>query len=229
MSTSGVVKQIICLANSRKMSGRCIAGKEVLADGKSGGWIRPVSDRENQEVSEWERQYQDGSDPRVLDVLHVPLLSHTPKDYQQENWLLDPDFYWEKTGQVTANGLSQYTDPVEVIWVNGHHTYNGRNDRIPLHEALAVDNSLCLIQATSLEIVVSQPGRDFGNTRRSVQGRFQYRSAEYWLRITDPVWERDYLAKPDGSYSIGRCFLTVSLGEPYRGFVYKLIAAIIPA
>lgn len=60
-------KRIVCLANSRKLQGRCIAGRELVG-GKPAAWIRPVSDREHEEVSECERQYQDGSDPRVLDM-----------------------------------------------------------------------------------------------------------------------------------------------------------------
>ena len=35
--------KIVCLANSRKISGRCIAGKIM----DSGKWIRPVSSREH--------------------------------------------------------------------------------------------------------------------------------------------------------------------------------------
>ena len=45
--------------------------------------------------------------------------------------------------------------------------------------------------------------------------------------VTDPGYERTYLAKLDGAYEIGECYLTVSLGEPYEGACYKLIAAII--
>ena len=51
------VKQIVCFANSRKLGGRCIAGKEWLADGVLGQWIRPVSDREFEEVSAYEQRY----------------------------------------------------------------------------------------------------------------------------------------------------------------------------
>ena len=47
------------------------------------------------------------------------------------------------------------------------------------------------------------------------------------IRVTDPDYERRYLQEPNGSYPIGERFITVSLGEPYRGYVYKLIAAII--
>jgi hypothetical protein len=35
------------------------------------------------------------------------------------------------------------------------------------------------------------------------------------------------LDKPDDDYPIGDAFLTISLGEPYRGNSYKLIATII--
>lgn len=76
-------KRIVCLANSRKLSGRCVAGRELVAD-RPEAWVRPVSAREHQEVSEHERQYQDSSDPTLLDVVDVPLLEHRPKDYQQE-------------------------------------------------------------------------------------------------------------------------------------------------
>ena len=93
MSTS-VVKRIACLANSRKPQGRCIAGKEILGNEQLGGWIRPVSDRPGEEVSQIERQYENGGGPQLLDVIDIPLRLALPKNHQQENWLLDPDRRW---------------------------------------------------------------------------------------------------------------------------------------
>ncbi len=43
----------------------------------------------------------------------------------------------------------------------------------------------------------------------------------------DPGWERTCLAKLDGTYELGACYLTISLGERYEDACYKLIAAII--
>ncbi len=222
------VKRIACLANSRKLHGRCIAGREWL-DGCPGRWIRPVSAREHQEVSEYERQYEDGSDPRVLDIIDVPLLkpSPGPAAFQSENWLLDPEYYWEKAGRLSWSDLPLLADPVSPLWIDGHGTYHGLNDTIPLEFAGSVEDSLKLIHVRELQFSVFRPGEAFGNSKRRVQGRFRHAESRYSLWVTDPVYERRYLAKLDGDYQIGECFLTVSLGEPFGGAVYKLIASII--
>ena len=219
-------KRIVCLANSRKLHGRCIAGREWLG-GRAGQWIRPVSDREHQEVSEYERQYEDGSDPRVLDVIDVPVLEPIPIDHQTENWLLDPEHYWEKVGRLSWFDLPVLADLVAPLWLDGHSTYHGLNDKIPLDVAGSVGDSLKLIHVDELELSVFKPGEAFGNMKRRVQGRFMYARNRYALWVTDPGYERRYLAKLDGDYQIGECFLTVSLGERYDGACYKLIASVI--
>ena len=222
-----VAKRIVCLANSRKISGRCIAGREWDEGKGAGGWIRLVSDRQNEEVSEYERQYEDGSDPRVLDVIDVPVLEPRPTGRQPENWLLDPKCYWTKVGSYSPLDLAALTDPVEPLWIDGDSTYHGRNDRIRIESAGSVAGSLRLIRIEEIELEVFMPGETFGNPKRRVQGRFVHAGREYALRVTDPGYERRYLAKLDGRYRLGECCLTISLGEPYQGAVYKLIAAII--
>ena len=72
-----------------------------------------------------------------------------------------------------------------------------------------------------------KPGEAFGSSKRRVQGRFVHAGREYALRITDPEYERRYLAKLDGRYRLGECCLTIGLGDPREGAVHKLIAAII--
>ena len=221
-------KRLVCLANSRKLHGRCVAGREW--DGAAAGrWIRPVSARDGGEVSEYERQYRDGSDPQVLDVIDIPVLESRPKDYQTENWLLDPKCYWEKAGRLSPSDLPAVTDPIAPLWVDGHHTYNGLNDKIPIEVASSVTASLRLLHVDRLRLLVCTPGEAFGNNKRRVQGQFQHARQQYALWVTDPGFERTYLARPNGTYDISACYLTVSLGEPYGDACYKLIAAIIPA
>ena len=76
---------IICLANSRKMQGRCIAG--LRTDGA--GWIRPV--RLFKEGSLFQRDYtlNDRSEVRVLDVVRIGVSTPRPVFHQPENWVVD--------------------------------------------------------------------------------------------------------------------------------------------
>jgi hypothetical protein len=217
---------MVCLANSRKLSGRCIAGKEMQG-GQPSGWVRPVSAREHEEVSEYERQYQDGSDPAILDVIDLQLIEPRPKGYQQENWLLDPQTYWGKVNRITWNDLPALQDPAAALWIDGHSTYNGLNDQIPLALAGALTTSLRLIHIDDLAIRVFRPGEAFGNNKRRVQGRFEHHGFEYRLWVTDPRYERTFLLEADGEYEVGECYLTISLGEALNNVCYKLIAAII--
>lgn len=70
-------KRIVCLANSRKLAGRCIAGREWSTAG-AGDWVRPVSKREHGDVGEYERQYEDGTKPACgVEYVHAPDLAPT--------------------------------------------------------------------------------------------------------------------------------------------------------
>ena len=53
--------------------------------------------------------------------------------------------------------------------------------------------------------------------------------AKYWLTITDPAVEDQYIKKNLGEYPVEEknAFLCVSLGEPHEGYRYKLVAGII--
>ena len=216
-------KVLVCLANSRKLSGRCVAG---IVHDSPGEWIRPVSARPNGEVSEYERQYQDGSDPSVLDIVTVPLLRPQPHGFQRENWLLDPNYYWTKSGRIGWDQLLTLEQQPKVLWVNGYNTYHGGNDRVPIEQADMLTDSLKLIRVDSVTLQVHAPGAAFNNRKRVVNVQFKHSGAKYRLRVTDPEYERKYLAKPDGNYQLGEVFLTVSLGEPYDGYAYKLVATI---
>nr|WSX78531.1 hypothetical protein OH826_34595 [Streptomyces sp. NBC_00899] len=219
-----LIKTLVCLANSRKLLGRCVAG---MVDDGSGKWVRPVSARPNREVSARERQYEDRTDPKVLDIISVPLLRPQPHEFQSENWLLDPDYYWEKTGRVGWSGLLRLERRPSALWINGSSTYHGSNDHFPAQEAVTLPDSLKLIRVTGLTLQVHVPGAMFGDQKVVLRACFSYAGQAYILRVTDPEYELEYMAKPKGIYELGESFLTVSLGEPFEGYVYKLVAAII--
>jgi len=225
------IKRILCLANSKKMTGRCIAGREVNGT-VAGPWIRPVSARPSEEVSENERQYQDGTDPRLLDVIDVPLLHAVPHACQVENWLLDPGYYWTRVRSAGWAELHHFVETPTTLWANGQSTYHGLYDEIPQAVADALPGSLYLIRVDEVTLHVFAPREAFGNHKRRVQAHFTHRGVPYRLWVTDPVIEGTYLAQTDGYYTGGECCLTISLGEPFQKndgswHRYKLVAAIV--
>lgn len=162
-----------------------------------------------------------------MDIIDIPLVRHQPETYQTENWLLEPDHYWEVAGRLDWNDLQAMSENPPTLWISGSSSGAGKNDRVPLEDARRLNNSLYLLSLGDMELKVFAPGAAFRNLKRRVQGRFMHRNVEYSLWVTDPLIERDYLARENGFYRIGECFATISLGEPHEGFSYKLIAAII--
>jgi len=224
----GYTKTIVCLANSRKPpSGRCVAGREVTSAG-FGAWIRPVSTRASQEISEEERRYQDGKDPRVLDVIAIEMIHAQPQHYQQENHLIDTDHYCAKQDTVSWRDLQgAVEDPAGPLWLNGYSSFHGRNDRVPDNRANGLPRSLYLVRPDRLTLVVASEGGGFGPLRRWVRARFDLSGHSYCVVVTDPWMERRCLAGSDGETPVDDALLCVSLGEAFHGFAYKLAAAVI--
>ncbi len=220
-------KTIVCLANSRKESGRCVAGLEINA-GRIAEWIRPVSNRPKGELSEEERQYENGGDPEVLDIITIRLARPEPADYQTENHVIDPDRCWTRSGVLSWSDLhAAVEDPRAPLWHNGDSSSYGENDRVPVQTAAQLNRSLYLIRPSGLRLVVGPEGGGLFPARRRVRAKFQLGGHHYSLVVTDPPVESNYRAKPNGEYPITEALLCVSLGELFQGHAYKLAAGVI--
>lgn len=222
-------RTLLCLANSRKYPppGRCIAGREIDADGY-GAWIRPVSSRPTQEISEEERRYEDGTDPVLLDIIAVELLTHQPHRHQQENHSIDDGRYWTRVGRASwSEALKAAEQPPGSLWTNGTSSRHGENDQVSEGALDSFDRSLYLIRPESLVIDVVEEFDIYCRGRRRVRAAFTFNDQRYRLAVTDPPVERRYLAGPNGTRQVDESLLCVSLAEPFHGYAYKLVASVI--
>ncbi len=222
-----VIKTLICLANSRKLGGHCVAGKEWRAEGP-GAWIRPVSVRPHEELSPAERCFSDGAEPGLLDLMDIAFMGPLARGFQSENWLLDPGVRWVRRGGLVTTALTSLVDRPSRLWADGYSTNAGANDRVPLKIAERFSGSLALIHVTELIVRSLTQLTPTAGTKRRVQARFRYNGAPYALWITDPLVESKGLQRADGDYLVPAAHLTISLGEPFEGYVYKLVAAVLP-
>jgi hypothetical protein len=155
-------------------------------------------------------------------VLDIGLARPKPEIHQPENWLLDGST-WKMHGQ---QDLRPFVASLTKAVVAGPEVLRGISDRVAWadFEARHAEASLALVAPKELELLLIQ--RPDG--RHQVRGRFALGNCEYNLSMTDPLWEKK--VHNEGNlrfHQTERKFLvTVSLGEPFNGFCYKVIAAL---
>lgn len=216
------MKTIACLAVSRKTSGRCVAGKEW--PGYPGHWIRPVSKRDTREIADRERMYPDGQFAQPLDIVAIPCAAPAPLAHQMENHRLGPGA-WIKQGALAWDDLPGLVDSPAELWGAGHSSHVGRNNRVPVDEAPGA--SLYLVQVERIVFNLCSKYSARAGAKRAVLGRFSFNGNEYCLDVTDPYIEDRLYDKPDGEYPLNNPLLCVSLGDPWEGYYYKLIATVL--
>jgi len=221
-------RTILCLANSKKIGGTCVAGKK-LAGKEIGAWIRPVSERATHEISELDRRYQDGTTADVFDVVEIVFRRRTGTRHQSENHLIDAEKFWRKKGTATWKQIQNSLDNVSgPLWLNGYSTRRGIDDKVPESRLDEIPDSLRLVKVSDLSLKVAyEPGWQGKPGTRKVRGSFTLNHQQYRLAVTDPPVESEYLAGPDGDFTIGAAILCLSLSEPIHGYAYKLIATVI--
>src|SRR5438105_3524186 len=217
---------ILCLANSNKEGGRCIAGLRI--DG--GGWVRPIAP-ETSHGQLYFKHYKlnDGTEPAVLDVIAVDLSAPQPVPGQPENWIIGKQPWVLRERPAGAS--------VRPIWrkavQRGSLLFGSTARKVERAEDVAA--SFALVAPAMIRWAI-EPRKD-----RRVQPRVLFRLGNklHNLSVTDPLWISRILrtlgAMEAGWYKnevIGipaaqKTWLTVSLSEPYEGARYKLVTAII--
>ena len=215
--------KIICLANSRKHGLHCVAG---LAP-PQGQWIRPISSRPDGALPR-ESILVEGREPRLLDVIDVPLSPAPAADFgfQPENRLLD-GAAWRSERSIQPFEMFQFCRPHE-------HLLHNDGDRVPFSWL----KTLPAGERRSLQLVhvwdAAFHQKTSAKGKPHVKAAFTYtgssgRQTRYELVVTDPAIEKLVL---DGEGVRRHCLLTVSLGMPYspdgrEEDCYKLVAGVV--
>lgn len=218
-------REIICLAISRKWGGKCVAGKDT----KTGEWIRPISDAEHEEVTDYDMSYENKKMPQLLDIIKIPFKEKRSTDIQPENMLINSKKLWEKIGKYPKSKLDDLCDNPEVIFVNEEFW----KDKVSPSTLIAsgINTSLLLIKPVSFRILRSNFSKPGGYVRKKVRARFTYKDIRYDLSITDPLIEIEYYTKREGIYQLdsNNIYICISIGNPWEddGYCYKFVASVI--
>ncbi len=230
-------KTMVVLANSIKKKQRCVAGREIQqadAELQVGSWLRPVSDEgEGELIVRKHCTLRQGGMPQVLDLVEVPLLENQNDPCQPENWQVETGAEWNKIGEVSAAEVEGWVEHPNDLWLEDPEHADRIAEQTQAGEAGSP--SLVLIRPDQFRVRMWAEYNPFkGYNQHKTRGIFEYAGVEYSLSITDDSFTAKHCPKPDGDEHVfvpdiaENCALCVSLGAPFNGYHYKLIASVIP-
>ncbi|MBO5584006.1 MAG: hypothetical protein J5942_05920 [Prevotella sp.] len=215
-------KYFICLANSYKHGGRCVAGIEVLWDGEkskvvrgqSGAvkWIRPVS----KETTTGEIPTHQASHINVLDVVRLEGVVPCPSYAQQENVFFQKMTSIGKHYAITSQLLQRFMDDS-----HRHVFYNYGKAVLPIDYRQG-SHSILLIRVEHAEVYADEGYS--GQVRYRIS--FIYHGHQYDFPITDPCYQAGLRLGQRAVGQKGTMFITCSLGLEYEGAHFKLAATV---
>jgi len=187
--------RIICLANSFKGGGRCIAGIDL----ETGRWLRPIGRGRGYEGAIGSERLIDRSEPKLLDILDIPLGGNADDlGCQPENRVLRPG-PWRKVGEIDKDDVMQYTEETDRLLHNC-------DKNVPLSE---FESNIPKTEWKSLQLIHVINACFSKNPWDKTECNFFYSGHWYLLKTTCPEAEQ-YIG------SKAKYVLTISLGGPYR-------------
>lgn len=212
-------KLIICMGNSYKNGGRCLAGIEVKKTNNgysvvkdnagSPKWIRPVMANDHHGIPESMVKAFG-----MLDVLEVNISNEVPVGAHSEN-----------VHFCNINKVGRYNGSLLSLCDEGHSLIFGNRGKAVSEEVFSTGGySLMFVKPTDLFIESQQ--NDYGHEKYRIQ--FTYMGNRYDFPLTDPEYisllqrgQRECGNRKDELY------LTLSLGVNFNDWHYKLVAGVV--
>ena len=234
--------KMICLANSFKHGGRCIAGFKT--DGS--GWLRPISSKFDGTLYEEHYTLANGQEPQLFNIIKIECTQPRPEWHQPENWIIS-NRRWQLVGYPTREQLNNLLAKEIKRATNSPTLLSNQSDRIEWDlQHNPPPASLCLIHPPTIQWQLST--KPYSN-KKKFRAIFSLQETQYNLGITDPIWQNILNQLPDGEYTSeqivdqlelenfnpDRFLLTISLSEPFQPseldpiYCFKLVAAVINA
>lgn len=215
-------KYFVCLANSYKRGGRCIAGVEIVSDNNGGWmptrnedgsprWIRPMAKTTYGEIPNY---IAEGI--TILSLVKLTDVVLCPEDAHVENV-----FYarMEKCNDEITLEPSVMNNFIDTA----HQSiFQNRGRAVSAEMLVGIHYSLMLIHPNRACAYIDE---NRGKSKNRM--KFSYYGAEYDFPITDPTFIERLKKNPEGYLSINDVYLTISLGLEFEGWHHKLVAGVI--
>lgn len=206
--------ELLVLANSKKLGSRCIAGMNT----NTGNWVRPVSEHEHGVVNYLTCHVTVGKEKRLvepLDVIQIPVGEKKPGIGHPEDVQLNPG-EWKYIRSEKVEDAPRLLDG--LIDDDDFLLYN---TTLSVPEEVA--KSGLVLKSLGL-IRIESPEFNFDTYKAQLRVSFTHRSHSYDLPVTAlQSWVDEAKLSPE-KFSLGTWYFTVSLGEPWHGKMFKLIA-----
>jgi hypothetical protein len=207
------MSKIVCLANSYKHSGRCIAGIDI----DTGEWIRPIGNCYEGAVGD--ERLINGQEPQILDLLDIPIGSSADASgCQPENRKLN-DGLWTKLRPVSVKDVEQYIQNTQYLLYNCDKKVD---PHIFKNMPTEKRKSFQLIRVTGETFELNHWNKPLCS--------FTYSGTSYKLKVTDPI----IISKIQNGENISQnCLLTISMATPYqpksydKPYCWKMVAGVI--
>jgi len=215
-------KYFICLANSYKRGGRCIAGVEVVfnGDGKwkpvcnddgRPRWIRPIAKTTYGEIPNYVAE-----DIQMLSVVKLSNVVQCPEEAHTEN------VHYSRM-ETCDYDISQEPSILNLFVDTKHQSiFHNRGRAVSAEMLMGINYSLMLIHPEKASAYLDE-NREKSKNRM----KFTYYGVEYDFPITDPVFLDEFKREPKRYADIPDVYLALSLGLEFEGWHHKLVAGVI--